>query len=201
VLIVLRILFYILLAYVFLISFRIVLGWFAPRSLGRPWEVITAATDPYLRLFSRMQFLRAGLFDFSPVAAILVLVVALILLNRLVSYGSITLGFVLASVVAAAWSGVWFLLLFFLIVGVLRAIPLGFRGVSGAPLWKAVDTVIRPVVIWVMRVFRLGPQTGYTQHLLLTIGLLLVSLLLGDYIIWGRGPFIGIVRILESLPI
>ncbi len=200
-LIVFLVLFYILLAYVFLISIRIVLGWFAPRALGRPWDFITAATDPYLRFFSRMRFLRAGLMDFSPMAAILVLVVALILLNRLLSYGRITLGFFLASVLSAAWSGVWFLLLFFLIVAVLRAIPLGFRGLSAAPLWKVVDTLIQPVVSWVMRVFRLGPRTGYTQHLLLTIGLLLVSLLLGDYVVWGRGPFIGIVRLLESLPV
>ena len=34
-----------------------------------------------------------------------------------------------------------------------------------------------------MRVFRLGPRTGYTQHLLLTIGILLVAWLLGRFIV------------------
>ncbi len=194
------VLFYILLAYVFLISIRIVMGWFAPRALGRPWDFITAATDPYLRFFGRMRFLRGKVLDFSPVAAILLLVVVLILLNRLLSYGRITLGFALASVLGAAWWGVACLLIFLLVVGVLRTIPLGFRGVSASPLWKAVDMIIQPVVTWVMRLFRLGPRTGYTQHLLLTIGLLLVTLIFGHYIIWGFYGFVGIERLLESIP-
>ncbi len=125
--ILLTIIWAILLAYIFILMMRIVLGWFAPESLGRAWDLLTASTDPYLKLFARIRFLRSNLFDFSPIAAILVLVVALDLVSRLRDYMSVTLGTFLASVTSAAWSGVRFLLLFFLLVGILRTIPLVFR--------------------------------------------------------------------------
>jgi len=86
-------------------------------------------------------------------------------------------------VFAAAWSGVSFLLILFLIVGLVRTIPIIFRGAAGSPVWRVADLLIQPVVAWVMRVFRLGPRTGYTQHLLLTIGILLVAWLLGRFIV------------------
>ena len=131
----------------------------------------------------RIRFLRGSLFDFSPIAAILVLVVVLDLVNQLLYYGRITLGFFLASVFSAAWSGARFLLLLFLIVGLLRTIPLAFRVTAGASLWKVVDMIMQPIVAWVMKVFRLGRRSGYTQHLLLTVGLLFVAWLLGELVV------------------
>jgi len=195
VLVVLTVVNIILIAYLFVLSLRIVLGWFAPQALGRAWEFLVAATDPYLNLFSRVRFLRGNLFDFSPIAAILALVVALDLVNQLLYYGRITLGFFLASVFSAAWSGVRFLLLLFLIVGLLRTIPLAFRATSGAGLWRVVDMIMQPVVAWVMKAFRLGRRSGYTQHLLLTIGLLFVAWLLGELVVHQ------IVSLCQMLPI
>jgi hypothetical protein len=85
--------------------------------------------------------------------------------------------------------------LFFLVVGLLRTIPIVFRGTSGAGLWKVVDTIMQPLVAWVMKVFRLGRRSGYTQHLLLTIGLLLVAWLLGGLLVHQ------IVLLFQKLPI
>ena len=181
--IVLTTIYVILLAYVFILMIRIVLGWFAPEALGKAGDLLTAVTDPYLKVFARIRFLRGNLFDFSPIAAILVLVVALDLVSRLRDYMRITLGFFLASVTSAAWSGFKFLFVFFLLVGIIRTIPLVFRSTAGAGLWRVVDMIMQPVVAWVMRVFRLGRRSGYTQHLLLTIGLLFVTWILGGLIV------------------
>ena len=185
----------ILITYLFILSLRIVLGWFAPQALGKAWDLLTAATDPYLNVFSRIRFLRGSMFDFSPIAAILALVVALDLVNQLLYYGRITLGFFLASVLSAAWSGIRFLLLLFLIVGLLRTIPIAFRATSGASLWRVVDTIMQPIVAWVTKVFRLGRRSGYTQHLLLTVGLLFVAWVLGGFLVRG------IVSLFQMLPI
>jgi YggT family protein len=195
VLIALTIINVLLIAYLFILSLRIVLGWFAPRALGRGWELLRAATDPYLNLFGRIKFLRGTLFDFSPIAAVLSLVVVLDLVNQLLYYGRITLGFFLASVFSAAWSGARFFLLLFLIVGVLRTIPFIFRATAGASLWKVVDMIMQPVVAWMMRVFRLGRRSGYMQHLLLTIGLLFVAWLVGELVVRQ------IVSLLQMLPL
>ena len=186
----------ILIAYLFLISLRIVLGWFAPQALGRAWHFLTAATEPYLGLFRRIRFLRGAMFDFSPIAAILVLVVALDLVNQLLYYGRITLGFFLASVVSAAWSGARFLLLLFIIVGILRTIPLLFRAAAGSNLWRVVDMIMQPIVGWVMKVLRIRLRGTTTQYLLLTLGVLFVVWLLGEFLIIP-----GLRSLLLMLPI
>jgi YggT family protein len=183
VLILLTIIYGVLIAYLFTLSLRIVLGWFAPQALGKAWDLLAGATDPYLALFSRIRFLRSSLFDFSPIAAILALVVVIDLVSQLLYYGRITLGFFLASVFSAAWSGVRFILLLFLIVGLLRTIPLLLRTSAASTVWKVVDTLIQPIVAWVTKLFRLGRGSGYTQHLLLTIGLLFVAWLFGELLV------------------
>lgn len=186
----------VLIAYLFLVSMRIVLGWFAPQALGRAWDLLCSVTDPYLDLFGRIRFLRGGVFDFSPIAAVLALVVALDLVNQLLYYGRITLGFFLASMLSAAWSGARFLLLLFLIIGILRTIPMLFRGSSGAGIWKVVDMVMSPVVAFVTRLFRFRPRVGYMQHLLFTIGLLFVVWLFGELLLIPK-----IVELFQKLPI
>jgi YggT family protein len=186
----------ILIIYLFMLALRIVLGWFAPQALGKAWQVLKAATDPYLDIFSRIRFLRGSMFDFSPIAAILALLVVLNFLNQLINYGRIMLGVLLASIISAAWFGISFLLLFFLIVGVLRTIPFVFPSSAGSNLWRVVDTIIKPVVNWVMKVFRLGRRSGYTQHLFLTIGLLFAAWMFGAFLVVPR-----VVSLLQGLPI
>lgn len=184
-----------LIAYLFLLSLRIALSWFATHGFGRAGELLRAATDPYLGLFARIGFLRRGIFDFSPIAALLVLVVALDLVNGLLFYGRLSLGFFLASVLSSVWSGARFLLLLFLVVGVIRMIPLLFRTTSGAGIWKVVDLIVQPVVAFVMRLLRLGRRAGYTQYLLFTVGMLFVAWLLGELLVRR------LVALFQSLPI
>jgi YggT family protein len=165
--------------YLFLLSARIVLSWFSGTAMGRPWDLLRRVTDPYLGLFYRLRFLRRGLFDFTPVVAVLVLVVLQVLVNELIRGGRLSVGIVLSSVLLAVWSGASFLLLLFLVVGVLRAIPLVFRALPGATLWKTLDLRVQPRVTAVSRLFRLEGRATYAQRLLLTLGLLLVAWLLG----------------------
>ncbi len=184
-----------LIVYLILLSIRIMLTWFAPQGYGKPWEVLRRATDPYLNLFARLKFLRKGFFDFSPIAAILVVVVVLNLTNLLLAYGHITVGLFLAAVLSAAWSGARFMLLLFLIVGLLRTIPVFFHGVGGSPLWRVVDLIVQPVVAFVMKIIRMRGRSGFTQYLLLTDGLLLAAWLLGELVIgW-------LVQFFQFLPI
>lgn len=172
-----------LIVYLILLSLRIILTWFAPQGYGRPFELLRRSTDPYLGVFARMRFLRKGFFDFSPIAAILVLVVVLNLINVLMAYGRISVGLFVAAVLSAVWSGARFLLLLFLIAGLLRVIPLFFRGTAGSAFWRVVDLIVQPVVALVMRLFRLGGRSGFTQYLLMTDGILLAAWLLGELLI------------------
>jgi YggT family protein len=184
-----------LILYLFLLSLRIVLGWFAPQALGQAWRILTSATDPYLNIFRRLTFLRGGVFDFTPIAAILVLVVVLDLVTNLMYYGRLTLGYFLASVVSAAWTGAQYLLLFFLIVGIVRAIPLLFPSTRSSSIWRVVDMVIHPVVAWVARLVRLGPRASTAPALFITLGLLFLAWLAGKLLI----PLLA--GLLQMLPV
>ncbi len=184
----------ILIAYLFILALRIVLGWFAPQALGRAWDLLSRATDPYLAIFSRMKFLRKGLFDFSPIAAVLVIVVALDLVNQLLYYGRVSLGFFLASLFSAAWSGARFLLLLFLIVGVIRLVAMALRAASASGIWRVLDMIIQPVVAWVMRLFRLKNRVGYMQNLVFTVGLLLVVWLFME--LWAVPRIVGLFQMI-----
>lgn len=185
----------VLIAYLFLLTMRIVLGWFAPRALGRPWDILRAITDPFLGLFSRVRFLHGAMFDFSPVAAVLILVVALDLVNQLLYWGRITLGFFLASVLSAGWMGARFILLLFLILGIIRAIPYFVRTSSGAQVWRVVDMIVKPVVDFVTRLFRFGARSGFRQHLLFTLGVLFVVWVVGEILVRSIGD------LFQKLPI
>jgi YggT family protein len=184
----------VLILYLFLLSARIVLSWFSGTSMGRPWDLLKRATDPYLGLFYRLRFLRRGPVDFTPVVAVLALVVLLDLVNELIRGGRITVGLAASSLLRAGWSGAGFLLLLFLVVGVLRAIPLVFRALPGATLWKTLDLLVQPPVAWVSRLFRLEGRASYAQRLLLTLGLLLVAWLL------GRLAIVRLAALLARLP-
>jgi YggT family protein len=181
----------VLILYLFLLSARIVLSWFSGTWLGRPWDLLRQATDPYLGLFYRLRFLRRGTVDFTPVVAVLALVVALNLVNEMIRGGRLSVGLVASSVLLAAWSGASFLLLLFLVVGVLRAIPLVFRALPGATLWKTLDLLVQPLVAWVSRLCRLVGRASYAQRLLLTLGLLLVAWLLGRIAIVRLAVFLA----------
>jgi YggT family protein len=176
-----RLLSALILVYLVLLSLRILLSWFRGSVHGRPWELLQRVTDPYLAMFTGLRFLRRGVFDFSPLAALLVLVVALQLVNTMQVTGRITLGFVLAAVIGALWSGLSFLLLFFLILALLRLVLLASRRGSETPVGSAVAATVEPVAAWVRRL--LPRPTGETQVLIMTAVALFVARLLGGYLV------------------
>jgi len=174
----------IVILYIFLLVMRSVLSWFSGSWLGRPWDLLRRVTDPYLGLFYRFRFLRRGMADYTPMAAVLALVVLLNFVNALFAGGHVV-GRVLAAVLLAAWAGVEVMLLLFLVVGVLRAMPVVFRTMPNAALWRDLDRLVAPLVAAVSRFLRLEDRATYTQRLLLTLGLLLVAGLLGRWAIRG----------------
>jgi YggT family protein len=176
-----RLLSALIVVYLVLLSLRILLSWFRGSVQGKPWELLQRVTDPYLAMFTRLRFLRQGVFDFTPLAALLVLVVALQLVNTMQITGRITLGIVLAAVTGALWSGLSFLLLFFLILALLRLVLSASRRGTDTPVGAAIAATVEPVA---SRVRRFLPQpAGETQVLILTAVVLFVARLLGGYLV------------------
>jgi YggT family protein len=181
--------------YMILLVLRILLSWFRGAVFGKPWELLVRVTDPYMSLFSRIRFLRQGLFDFTPIAAILTLVVALNVIQSIQRFGTITVGRFLGIVTGAVWSGLAFLLVLFLILAIVRAIVLAVRPGPETQVTSAVGTMVEPVVSLVRRIFPARRPLTDPQYLYLTIAFLFVVRLLGGYLI-GL-----LIRFFYTLPI
>ena len=181
--------------YMILLVLRILLSWIRGVVLGKSWELLIRVTDPYLSLFSRIRFLRQGMFDFTPIAAILTLVVALNVIQSIQRFGTITVGRFLGIVTGALWSGLAFLLVLFLILAIVRAIVLAVRPGPETQVTSAVGTMVEPVVSLVRRIFPARRPLTDPQYLYLTIAFLFVVRLLGGYLI-GL-----LIRLFYTLPI
>lgn len=185
----------IIIFYIFLLSLRIILSWFQGSVGGRPWELLIQATDPYLSIFSRLRFLRRGMFDFTPLAAILTLVVVLDVIQSIQLSGRISLGIFLGALISAIWSAAAFLLVLFLVLAVLRAILLAVSSARGSRLAQAFGFMVEPVVSLVRRTLPVRQPLSDRQYLYLTVAILFCVRLLGGYL------FRLLVPLVYALPI
>ena len=168
--------------YMILLVLRILLSWIRGAVYGKPWELLVRVTDPYLSLFSRIRFLRQGMFDFTPIAAILTLVVALNVIQSIQRFGTITVGNFLGILTGAVWSGLAFLLVLLLILAIVRAIVLAVRPGQETQITSAVGMMVEPVVSLVRRILSTRRPLTDRQYLYLTIAFLFVVRLLGGYL-------------------
>jgi len=182
-LLVLKVLNGLLLVYLVILSIRIILTWFKGSSQGKAGELLKQATDPYLEIFSRITFLKQGMFDFTPLAGILVLVVALDLVNALMVHGLITIGVLLASIISALWGGLSFILLIFLVLGVVQIVSALFSRDSESPLLQMINLMFKPITALVARFLRSKRELNYNQYLYISLGLIFFVRLLGGILI------------------
>jgi YggT family protein len=173
-----RLLSALLVVYIILISMRFLLSWFPGAASGRHWKTLLRLTDPYLRLFRGLEFLRRGHFDFTAVAAVLVLIVALDLIGAIAGTGRFTLGLVLGTVAGALWSGLSFLLILFIVLAALRLIFRLFTRRYESSVGELLEAMVRPLVNLARGLL---PRTLHREeHLLaVVIAALVVAHLLG----------------------
>jgi len=182
-----------LFVYSLLIALRIILTWFQGPSYGRAWDLLASVTDPYLRVFRRIRVLRQGMFDFSPLAAVLVLVVLQNVVASLAVYGILRIGVVLGIILRALWGSAAWIIFFFLVLAAVRLISLYAARNTVAPVWHTLDLMVQPLAGWVNGLF--GGRLEYSPSLILTVVLLIACWLAG-------GAIVGAVtRALFRLPV
>lgn len=167
--------------YLVLVVLRIIITWFRGAEHHAPTEILARVTDPYLRWFQRLRFLRVGVLDFSPAAAILVLIVAGNVLQRLAAAQRVTAGIILAQVLLVTWSAASVLVVVFMIMAVARAFIAAMRWEQGGGLLTVLDQTLQPMVTFVSRRISLGErlmERGQTVQKVAYLGLIAVLLLL-----------------------
>ena len=193
---ILRIIQGIISVYMLLIFIRVLLTWFQGPSLGRPFEILSSITDPYINYFRRLKFARIGNMDFSPIIAVMVLIILLQIISSLYMFGKITLGIVLGIIVMAIWSSISWILSFFIILIVIRLMAQLFRFDAVSPLLRTVDIIIHPLLEFLQTKLLKGRIISFQNGLLISGGGLFVIAIGGNYLFNNI-----IVELLYSLPI
>lgn len=180
--------------YMLLCLLRVFLTWVPGANLGRPGELLETVTEPYLGFFSRFSFLRAGRFDFSPIAALAVLVVLNNVLMTLAYTGKIGIGAVLGMLIQAVWSAFSFIIYFLAGAALVRLIAYVAHWNSLHPLWRVIDAMLNPLLYRVNRVIYRGRIVNYLQGLVTGLAVLILAGSAG-------GALVRLLaRLLASLP-
>jgi YggT family protein len=181
--------------YMLIIVIRIIVSWLGGAHLGRAGDVLAKITDPYLSYFRRFSKLKTERVDFSPLVALLVLVVLQNVTGTIAATGRITLGIFLSLIISAIWSAISFLLTFFLIIMIIRFFGLMLGGNSVHPIWRTLDVILRPILVKISNIFSGGKPLTYPAAL----GISGISFLV--IILVGRFAVGLLTAALRSLPI
>jgi YggT family protein len=151
--------------YMILCFLRVLVSWLPDLDLGAAGEVLARVTDPYLGLFSRIPLLRAGGFDFSPIAALALLTVVNSVFTTLAFSMTISVGIVLGLVLQALWSAFAFVLSFFAVCTLVRIIVLAAHWNGLHPIWMAIDSMLNPILFRINRIIYRNRIVHYLQSL------------------------------------
>ena len=189
-----RVLNALVIVYVFLCTARVLMSWLPTLDSGRGGAILAWVTDPYLNFFRRFKIFRSGTFDFSPIAALALLVVVNDLLTTIAFSGRLGVGIVLALLVGAAWSAVAFIISFFALCAAARIVAYVARWNSLHPLWMVIDSILNPLLYRINRLLYRNRIVNYLQGLITGFAILFLLRM-------GGGALIGLVtRGLERLP-
>lgn len=165
-----------LVGFMLLIVLRIMSTWFRGAAGGGVVDTISnylrQITDPYLQIFYRFTFLRAGGMDFTPMAGIFVLVVASEMTRQLANQQQVTMGYFLGVSIFAAWRMASIVVLVFLVACVARFVTLRFLGRTDTPIARMVNALAQAPVRTVARYISLRESGSEANYLLLTIVIL-----------------------------
>jgi YggT family protein len=169
--------------YMILIFIRIMLTWFSGIPSGKPVEILSQVTDPYLNWFRRFPALRVASMDLSPILGLAALSVANSVFTTLGRYGTITLGFVLALVVSALWSAAAFILSFLVIILGLRLVAYLTKRNVYQSFWRIIDSLAQPIQYRINRIIFRDRLVNYLNSLIVAIAALLILRIGGGFLI------------------
>ena len=168
-----RFLSFLLNIYMIIVLVRIILTWFSGFGTGRLQEMLAVITDPYLNWFRRFDALRVGNLDLSVIVALGVLSLVNRIVSMLASYGTISIGIILAMALQAVWGAVSFFLGFLIIVLILRLVAHLVHVSMGGRFWRVIDTISQPVVFRINRFIFKDRIMTYGTAIILSLAVLI----------------------------
>jgi YggT family protein len=134
--------------YIILIFIRILFVWLRPNMFNPIVRFVYRLTDPYLKLFAGLRFLRIGALDFSPILAFYVLYLAQELCYNVILRGHITPEFLASLTITLCFRFVYFILFIFIVALALRFIfglvRMGGSNVLATAVYSISEPAVRP---------------------------------------------------------
>jgi YggT family protein len=134
--------------YIILIFIRILFVWLRPSMFNPIVRFVYRLTDPYLKLFAGLRYMRIGALDLSPLIALYVIYLLMELSYNLILRGKITPDLVFDIVITIAFRFIYFFLIIFMITVALRFI-FGFVRMRGnnviiTAIYSISEPAVRP---------------------------------------------------------
>lgn len=155
--------------YIILIFIRVLFAWLRPNMFNPIVRFVYTLTNPYLRLFAGLKFLRIGVFDLTPILAFYFLYLLQELVYRVILMGYFSLEILLSLCVLLLFRFVYFILIIFLIVLALRLIFELARIRGNNPVIAAVYSLSEPAIRPVRRMLRLNTTVGFDISLFISL--------------------------------
>ena len=175
--------------YSFLIIIRIILTWFSHANHGRPIQLLSVITDPYLNWWRKKFNLQVGVLDISPIVAMAALSVLQTICSSIARYGSISPVVILVICLSAIWSAASFILIFCFAVLVLRFFAFITNSNMYSMFWRVIDTISRPLLYRINRIIFGNRMVKFSTGILVSIAAIAAVWIAGKLII----TFLGII--------
>lgn len=179
--------------YNFCCLIRVLLTWFPNMNYSKPGRILGQICDPYLNWFRRFRFLQFGRMDFSPVAAMGVLILCSGIFRQIAAYGSIGIGVILAGIVNIVWSIIGSIISIFNIIVAIRLVINLLNKDFSSGMWGQLDTIVYPVRAKIMSFFK-NRSFSFRAELGITLAAGILAQLIGSWL------FGFLASLLASLP-
>ncbi|WP_040236492.1 YggT family protein [Borrelia crocidurae] len=161
--------------YRILILIRILLSWLVSSGISSNafFKFIYNVTEPFLSVFRSIRFFRFGIYDFSPIAALITITIT----ERMLSYGNYKLSTFIVLFIMEAWGilrSIFFALIFFF---VLRVIFLFLHLFDGTDFMKSVDSLLVPLSFKIKNIVT-DKHMSYAVSLIVAASLLLAFIII-----------------------
>lgn len=165
-----------------LILVRIILSWLVSSGINTNvfFRFIHIVTEPFLSFFRRIPFFTFGMFDFSPIAALITLTI----FERMLVYGNYKLSTFIILFIVEIWGifrSIFIAIVFFLL---LRLLLLLLNLFQGSDFFKTVDSFLLPLSTRISGVIT-DKHMSYTSCLIIGSALMVAFIIIIEQVVFA----------------
>ncbi len=176
--------------YILLIFVRVLFAWLRPNMFNPVVRFVYNLTDPYLKLFAGIRFLRIGYLDLTPILALYLLYLLQELSYRILYTGYFSIEILASTIIILLFRFIYFILFIFIIAVGLRFI----LQIAGPRVNNAFMTIVYSISEPVVKPLRNWLKIRETGRLDMHVLISLVILVLLRYLVLPR--ILGLVSLL-----